>query len=243
MGTTMMVRVPSFRVLGPSGPSKRVYRHLPADLLPHNDCAMDLNEPASDAESHIQTEPASNLIGRPDAGTANEASARRVLVATDTSETSAGAELAGIELASRVGASLVLVSVIDTSRLRLPGGFFHTRVDQVRAQRESALAASVTRARELGIAAQFIIWEGDPGASVIDAAEAEGADLIVIGSHGRGPVGRLLLGSVSSYVVDHGRMPVMVIRPGQHLDDVLAVTGADVDPTSFAAGGRTHRSM
>jgi nucleotide-binding universal stress UspA family protein len=204
---------------------------------------MDLNQPASGAVRHSRAEPASTLIDRADAGTSTKAGPRRVLVATDTSETSAGAERAGIELSSRVGATLVFLSVIDTSRLRLPGGLFHTRVDQVRDQRESALAASVTRARELGIAAQFIIWEGDPGASVIDAAEAEGADLIVIGSHGRGPVGRLLLGSVSSYVVDHGRMPVMVIRPGQHLDDVLAVTGADVDPTAFAEGRRTHRSM
>jgi len=203
---------------------------------------MDMNQPASGAVPHSRPEPASTLIDHAGAGTSTEAGPRRILVATDTSETSGGAERAGIELSSRVGATLVFLSVIDKSRLRLPGGLFHTRVDQVRAQRESALATSVARARQLGIAAQFIIWEGDPGASVIDAAEAEGADLIVIGSRGRGPVGRLLLGSVSSYVVDHGRMPVMVIRPGQDLDDVLAVTGA-VDPTAFVAGGRARRSM
>jgi nucleotide-binding universal stress UspA family protein len=145
----------------------------------------------------------------------------RVLVATDTSLTSAAAELAGMELSSRVGASLVFLSVIDPSRLRLPGGLFHTRVDQVRALRESALARSVANARQLGIAAQFLIWEGDPGASVIDAAEAEGADLIIVGSHGRGPVGRLLLGSVSSHVVAHAHVRVVVVRPGQRLDDVF----------------------
>lgn len=187
---------------------------------------MDSNGPAG-AESRLR-ELASTPIDRPDAGTFTQPSPRRVLVATDTSETSAAAERAGIELTSRVGASLVFVSVIDTSRLRLPGGIFHTRVDQVRAERESALVASVARARQLGISAQFIIWEGDPGASVIDAAEAEGADLVIVGSHGRGPVGRLLLGSVSSYVVDHARMPVVVIRPGQHLDDVLPVSGGDI---------------
>jgi nucleotide-binding universal stress UspA family protein len=183
---------------------------------------MDLNQPTSGAVPHSRPEPASTPIDRADAGTSTEPGPRRVLVATDTSEASAGAERAGIELSSRVGASLVFLSVIDTSRLRLPGGLFHTRVDQVRAQRELALMASVAKARQQGIAAQFIIWEGDPGASVIDAAEAEGADLIIVGSHGRGPVGRLLLGSVSSHVVDHGRLPVMVIRPEQHLDDVLA---------------------
>jgi nucleotide-binding universal stress UspA family protein len=145
---------------------------------------------------------------------------RLVLVATDTSATSAGAERAGVDLAARIGAKLILLSVIDPSRLRLPGGLFHTRVDQVRAERESALARVVEDARLHRVSAQFLIWEGDPGAVTIDAAEAEGADVIVVGSHARGPVGRLLLGSVSSYVVDHSRRPVVVIRPGQRLDDV-----------------------
>lgn len=145
---------------------------------------------------------------------------RRVLVATDTSWTSVAAETAGIELSSRANARLILLSVIDPSRLRLPGGIFHTRVDQVRAERESALAKLVAKARESGVVAQFLIWEGDPGACVGEAAEAEAADVILVGSHGRGPVGRLLLGSVSSYVVAHGRLPVVVVRPGQQLDDV-----------------------
>jgi len=145
---------------------------------------------------------------------------RLVLVATDTSATSAGAERAGVDLAARIGAKLILLSVIDPSRLRLPGGLFHTRVDQVRAERESTLARVVEDARLRGVSAQFLIWEGDPGAVTIDAAEAEGADVIVVGSHDRGPVGRLLLGSVSSYVVDHSRRPVVVIRPGQRLADV-----------------------
>ena len=145
---------------------------------------------------------------------------RRVLVATDTSAASTGAEHAGVQLATRAGASLIFLSVIDPSRLRLPGGLFHTRVDQVRAQRESALAKIVEYARKRGVSAQFLIWEGDPGASVIEAAEAEGADVIVVGSHDRGPVGRLLLGSVSGHVVEHGAGQVVVIRPGQELDDV-----------------------
>jgi nucleotide-binding universal stress UspA family protein len=150
-------------------------------------------------------------------------SSRLILVATDTAATSAAAERAGIELASRIATSLILLSVIDPSRLRLPGGLFHTRVDQVRTERESALAKIVEDARKHGVSAQFLIWEGDPGSIVIEAAEAEGADIIVVGSHARGAVGRLLLGSVSSYVVDHAKRPVVVVRPGQLLDDVWPI--------------------
>jgi nucleotide-binding universal stress UspA family protein len=152
-------------------------------------------------------------------------------VATDTSTTSAGAERAGVEIAGQMGASLVFVSVIDPARLRLPGGLFHTRVDQVRSQREAALARTVAQARDLGVAAQFLIWEGEPGSSVIDAADAEGADLIVVGSHNRGPIGRRLLGSVSSYVVRHARGQVVIVRPDQGLGDAWPAS-SDGSPTT-----------
>jgi len=56
-------------------------------------------------------------------------------------------------------------------------------------------------------------WEGDAGESIVEASEAETADLIVVGTHGRGAVGRLFLGSVSDHVVRHARCPVMVVRP------------------------------
>jgi nucleotide-binding universal stress UspA family protein len=154
---------------------------------------------------------------------------RRILVATDGTTTSRGAEQAAIELAAREGATLIVLSVIDPSRLRLPGGLFISRVDQVRAEREHTLGRVIDRARQLGISAQFLIWQGDPGTVVLEAAEAEGADIVVVGSHDRGPVGRLLLGSVSSYVVSHAAMPVLVIRPGQRLADVWpeGITAAD----------------
>ena len=167
-----------------------------------------------------------------DEATGLEAVPERVLVATDGSATSAAAERAGIELATRFGASLIFLSVIDPSRLRPPGGLFHTRVDQVRAERESALARIVDKARQYGVAAQFLIWEGDPSASVIEAAAAEGADVIVIGSHDRGPIGRRLLGSVSAHVLARARQPVVVIRPGERLDDVWPIQAPGPSPTA-----------
>jgi len=187
---------------------------------------MDLTSPPTTASFSRRREsmsPSIDAIRRED----HSSSPQRVLVATDASATSAGAEHAGIDIAARVGASLVFVSVIDPSRLRLPGGLFHTRVDQVRSQREAALTRIVARAREQGVAAQFLIWEGEPGASVIDAADAEGADLIVVGSHDRGPIGRRLLGSVSSYVLSHAPGNVIIVRPGQGLGEVWPVRSDD----------------
>jgi universal stress protein A len=107
---------------------------------------------------------------------------------------------------------LLIVSVIDPGQLRLPGGPFSQRVDQVRAERESAAQKLVDRGRRLGMRVDFLIWEGEPGESIVAAAEAEGADLIVVGSHGRGAVGRFLIGSVSDHVVRNAPCPVLVVR-------------------------------
>jgi len=71
----------------------------------------------------------------------------------------------------------------------------------------------VDAARRSGAIATYLTWEGQPGEAIVAAAESEGADLVVVGTHGRSVIGRLLLGSVSEYVVRHSRVPVMVVRP------------------------------
>src|SRR2546422_1030776 len=92
-----------------------------------------------------------------------------------------------------------------------PGGRFNVRVDQVRARRELAAQELVLRGRREGVRVTFLVWEGDPGDAILEAARAESADMIVLGSHGRGPIGRLLLGSVSQHVVRHATVPVVVV--------------------------------
>ena len=70
----------------------------------------------------------------------------------------------------------------------------------------------------MGVEVDFLVWEGDPGESILEAAQAERADMIVVGSHGRGAVGRFLIGSVSDHVVRNASCPVLVVRTsGQSL--------------------------
>jgi nucleotide-binding universal stress UspA family protein len=137
----------------------------------------------------------------------------KILLASDLSPTSGPATNEAFDVARRLGAHLLVVSVIDTSALRLPGGRLGPRVDQVRDRRQAAAQELVQRGRREGVRVTFLVWQGDPGDSILEAARAEDADMVILGSHGRGPIGRLLLGSVSQHVVRHARIPVVVV-PG-----------------------------
>lgn len=136
---------------------------------------------------------------------------RRILLATDLSATSGRATNEAFEIAGRLQADLLIVSVFDTASLRLPGGRFHARVDQVRERHQAVAQELVQRGRGEGVRVTFLVWEGEPGESIVDAARAEEVDMIILGSHGRGPIGRLLMGSVSQYVVRHAVVPVVVV--------------------------------
>lgn len=142
----------------------------------------------------------------------------KILLATDLSRASDVATDWAFDLASRLGAALLVVSVIDQRELRLPGGRFRARVDQVRELREAAAQELVQRGRRAGVAVTFLVWDGDPAESIVAAAHAERADLLLVGSHGRGPIGRLLLGSVSEFVVRNAPCPVLVARTARHAE-------------------------
>ena len=150
------------------------------------------------------------LQGAGDPGLA--ASVRKILLATDLSPTSGPATDEAFDVARRLGAHLLVVSVIDTSAPRLPGGRFAPRVDQVRDRRQASAQELVQRGRREGVPVTFLVWEGDPGDSILEAACAEDAGMVILGSHGRGPIGRLLLGSVSRHVVRHAGIPVVIVR-------------------------------
>jgi nucleotide-binding universal stress UspA family protein len=113
-----------------------------------------------------------------------------ILFATDGSPASEPASEQAIDLATQVQARLLVVSVLATSS---------------RPSEASAGPATADSRDSLTTKAQA-------GDAIVAAADAENADLIVVGSHGRSGVSRFLIGSVSDYVVRHAHCPVMVIR-------------------------------
>jgi nucleotide-binding universal stress UspA family protein len=133
-----------------------------------------------------------------------------ILLATDLTSASAAATDEAIELAVRLEAGLLVLHVYQPRGM---AGIGRVRPVEDREQRATGAQAVVQQARAAGAQATFLLWDGDPGDSIIAAAESEAVDMIVVGSHGRSTVGRFVLGSVSDHVVHHAQCPVLVVRP------------------------------
>jgi len=132
-----------------------------------------------------------------------------ILLATDLTGASSAATAQAVDLAVRLDARLLVVSVLETVKAGVSRRGVRPEAREVRAKQVQGV---VSEARAAGAKASYLVWEGDAGDAITAAADAEGADLIVVGSHGRSTVGRFLLGSVSDHVVHHASCPVLVVR-------------------------------
>ena len=134
----------------------------------------------------------------------------RILLAVDLTPASREAAQEAIKRARDDGADLIVLSVVEQHNLHLPGGGSR-RVDQERDRLAAGAQAIVQQARDAGVRATYLIWEGDPAEAILEASHAEGADVIVLGSRPRLNVRRLILGSVSSEVAKRATCDVIVI--------------------------------
>ena len=156
---------------------------------------------------------AADQLAEPEPRGVRDGKIRTILLATDLTPVSETATRQAITMAASLGARLLVVNVIDLGERGQVSPLAQTaRVDQQRAVREGPLMAIIDRARTRGIEATFLLWTGEPGQGIVAAAEAEGADLVIVGTRGLDRAGRFLLGSVSDYVVYHSGCPVMVAR-------------------------------
>jgi len=71
---------------------------------------------------------------------------------------------------------------------------------------------AASRLREAGLTAEARMVVGDPRAALQDTARSENSDLVIVGSHGRTGIKKLLLGSVASHIVTHAPCSVLVVR-------------------------------
>jgi len=135
---------------------------------------------------------------------------QRILLAIDQNGSSRAAADEAIQRAARERAALIVLTVLEPHNLHLPGGRLQ-RVDQERDRLTAGALQIVRRARAVGVRATYLIWEGDPAESILEASLAEHADAIVLGSRPRTNLRRLILGSVSSEVSRRATCEVVVV--------------------------------
>jgi nucleotide-binding universal stress UspA family protein len=138
---------------------------------------------------------------------------RKVLVPTDLSEASDAALLYGLNLAKAFGAELHVVHVMENQFLRATMGST-TAVEISMANRVAERLSSEDRTTVHAVCAVRI--SDDPYDEIIRYAENKDIDLIVMATHGRRGVDRLLMGSVTEKVVRTARCPVLTVRHPEH---------------------------
>lgn len=144
----------------------------------------------------------------------------RILVATDGSELSDKAVEHALSLAKLTGASLVALKVVPHyPRSYLEGGASLDAIDMQRVEAQWADQANEELARiqgegkTLGVAVKTLTVKSDLVAeSIIATADKQEVDVIVMASHGRKGIQRLLLGSETQHVLTHSQVPVLVLR-------------------------------
>ena len=135
---------------------------------------------------------------------------KNILLATDGSPSCETAVERAIELAIEHEASLTAVSVVYTNDEYLalaPGD-----VEELIAKAKNKLAAIEHKGKEAGIKINCLVKEGEAYEAITTMAENGNIDLIVMGSHGRKRIERLLMGSVTERTIGYAPCPVLVVH-------------------------------
>jgi nucleotide-binding universal stress UspA family protein len=147
----------------------------------------------------------------------------RILIGTDGSDDALAAARQALQVLA-ADATIHLICVAEAPAIATAGmesGFAGgiatpEEIDTAWLGAVSEAEAALARTAEAlhGAKVEQSVVQGDPGAVLCEQAEALGADVVVVGSRGRGALKRALLGSVSSHVVHNAPCPVLVVREG-----------------------------
>ena len=145
---------------------------------------------------------------------------RKILVATDGSDLSAKAEAAAIDLAALAGAELVALTVVNRYVQDYYEGALSLNPQRSKeiesewiAQARKLVEAVQVRAEGKGVRCMPRVAQSAMVAeALIGTARDQNCDLIVMASHGRRGLSRVLLGSETQHVLTHSHIPVLVLR-------------------------------
>ena len=146
---------------------------------------------------------------------------KTVLVPTDFSAASESALRYGKAMAERFGATLHIVHVMEDLLAHAWAAEVYVSSmpqlrDEIEKESRLRLGALLTDGERKAFRAETALLAGNPFLEIIRYAKTHGVDLIVMGTHGRGPIAHMLLGSVAEKVVRKSPCPVLTVREAQH---------------------------
>ena len=147
---------------------------------------------------------------------------KHLLVAVDQSECANRALQFALSLAKAEGLKLSVCSVADPSPVYgtiEPVTIVEKTLEEIDRSAHHAVDAAVARASAAGVEAGAEVLEGDPAREIVLHAGKIGADAIVLGTHGRTGLRRLLMGSVAEGVLRKAEVPVITVRDAARIED------------------------
>lgn len=137
----------------------------------------------------------------------------KILVAHDGSAHADKALQEAGRIAAQMGAQITIITVApDMCLTEVSDSECQQITESLYSEAEGSMKKVTADLSAKGITADIVIKDGHPAEKIIDTAEEIGADLIVVGSHGRHGAKRFFLGSVSAKVVEHASCNVLVIK-------------------------------
>jgi len=133
-----------------------------------------------------------------------------ILVAVDESEPATWATQLAVRVAKELKAAVSLVHVVGVPGRFIPEPLPESTLSQLVAADDPVLKSARALVPD-ELAGELILREGEAAPQIVDAARQCGADLIVIGTHGRGVFGRFLLGSTAEAVVRRAPCPALTV--------------------------------
>lgn len=143
------------------------------------------------------------------------ASPKHILVAVDFNEVSERALDYALTLAKSLGAKVTVIHVYALPIYRFADSEYVPSADEatrITAAAQKGLDALIARHAASGVPMSAVVHSGTTAEEICSEATHAGADLIVMGTHGRGALSRVLLGSVAQNVIRISPIPVLTVR-------------------------------
>lgn len=136
---------------------------------------------------------------------------KKILVTTDFSKCAEAGIAEAERIAAETGAELVLLHVVDSDMPPVLSGRAEEEVEQDRREHARTSLEELIEKRASRVTARPMVAVGDAAKEIILVAGDESADLIVLCSHGRSALGRILLGSTAESVLRKSTVPVLLV--------------------------------